>query len=131
MADCVVETEMSTKYGTQVTRTAASPKRFVVVFCGLTTAFVGAVMNQWLTGGIVMGGMFGVVLFYLTLSLLSLTWKPHVSPGNESPLNISQRTDPVENLAEETGYRTQVNGSETAARRQRRRYPCIPKAGNS
>jgi len=96
----------------QTTLTPASQMAFAVAFCALAVAGIGAIANQWLSGWLAIGGMFGVGLFYIAIGVLNIVSNPPAFHEDESISNLSQRAARVDNLYEEPVSCGPVNGTE-------------------
>lgn len=88
---------------------------FAVALCAFAAAGVGWIVNNWLSGWMAVGGMFGVGLFYLAVGVLNLNLHPIKS--KDQPLDsLSHQTANADNLVGEPIKRPELHVPDEASR---------------
>lgn len=79
----------------------ASQMAFAVAICAFAAAGIGLIVNQFLTGWMAVGGMFGVGLFYVGIGIVNLNLR-HERP--DEPIateSLSHKGAAADNLVGE------------------------------
>gem|GEM_PF-4611621 len=70
---------------------------FAVAMCAFTAAGIGAIVNHWLVGWMMVGGMAGIGLFYAVVGLLNLRATSSIEDDRANS-NASEKAARLSNL---------------------------------